>query len=71
MKLLLIHGAPATGKLTVSLEIARRTGFRVFHNHLSIDCVKPVFEFGSKAFWRVVRMIRNETIAEASREVSI
>jgi broad-specificity NMP kinase len=67
MKLLLIYGAPAAGKLTVSLEIARRTGFKVFHNHLSIDCVKPVFEFGSQPFWRVVKTIRYETIAEAAR----
>jgi broad-specificity NMP kinase len=67
MKLLLIYGAPAAGKLTVSLEIAQRIGFKVFHNHLSIDCVKPVFEFASKAFWRVVKTIRNETIAEAAR----
>lgn len=68
MKLLIIHGPPAAGKLTVSLEIAQRTGFKVFHNHLSIDCVKPVFEFGSPPFWRVIKTIRNETIAEAARE---
>ncbi|HEX6125411.1 MAG TPA: AAA family ATPase [Pyrinomonadaceae bacterium] len=67
MKLIIIHGPPAAGKLTVANEVARLTGFKVFHNHLSIDCVKPVFEFGSEPFWRIVLKIREETIAEATR----
>ena len=68
MKLIIIHGPPAAGKLTVSEELAARTGFKVFHNHLSIDCVKPVFEFGTPPFGRLVEKIRVETIAEAARE---
>ena len=36
MKLLFIHGSPAVGKLTVANEIAKLTGFKVFHNHLSL-----------------------------------
>jgi len=67
MKLIIIHGPPAAGKLTVSKELAARTGFKVFHNHISIDCVKPVFEFGSQPFWRLITTIRNETFAEAAR----
>ena len=68
MKLIVIHGAPAVGKLTVANELGERIGFKVFHNHLSIDCVKPVFEFGTPAFWRIVATIRTETIAEAARD---
>lgn len=68
MKLVIIHGPPAAGKLTVAHELAKRTGFKVFHNHLSIDCVQPVFEFGSPAFGRLVGLIRVETVAEAARE---
>ena len=68
MRLVIIHGPPAAGKLTVSRELAARTGFKVFHNHISIDCVKAVFEFGSAAFWRVIKVIREETFAEAARE---
>jgi shikimate kinase len=67
MKLLFLYGSPAVGKLTVAREIARRTDLKVFHNHLSIDCVKPVFEFGTKSFWRVVELIRFEIVAEAAR----
>jgi deoxyadenosine/deoxycytidine kinase len=68
MKLIIIHGPPAGGKLTVANEIAKRTGFKVFHNHLSIDCVKPVFDFGTRPFGRLIELIRVETIAEAARE---
>lgn len=67
MKLIIIHGPPAAGKLTVSRELAKRTGYKVFHNHVSIDCVKTVFEFGSMPFWRVIKTIREETFAEAAR----
>ena len=67
MKLILIYGSPAVGKLTVSNEIARRTDFRVFHNHLSIECVAPIFDFGTESFWNLVHLIRVETVAEAAR----
>lgn len=68
MKLIIIHGPPAAGKLTVATELGRQTGFKVFHNHLSIDCVKPVIEFGTDAFWRVNQEIRSVVVAEAARE---
>lgn len=67
MKLLFIYGPPAVGKLTVAKEVAKLTGFKVFHNHLSIDAILPVFEFGSEPFNRLVELIRVETVAEAAR----
>lgn len=68
MKLLIIYGAPAAGKLTIATEVARRTGFKLFHNHVSIDCVKPVFDFGTRPFLRMIETIRCAMIAEAARE---
>jgi len=67
MKLLFIYGSPAVGKLTVANEIAERTDFKVFHNHLSIDCIEPIFEFGSLSFGKLINLIRFETVAEAAR----
>jgi 2-phosphoglycerate kinase len=67
MKLIFLYGAPAVGKLTVANEIAKRTDFKVFHNHLSIDCIEPVFEFGSPPFFKLIELIRTETVEEAAR----
>ena len=50
MKLIFIYGLPATGKLTVARELASMTGYKLFHNHLVVDTLLSVFEFGSEAF---------------------
>jgi hypothetical protein len=50
MKLIFIYGMPASGKLTVAKELAAITGFRLFHNHLAVDLLLSVFEFGSVPF---------------------
>ena len=68
MKLVFLYGAPAVGKLTVANEIAALTDFKVFHNHLSIDAIEPIFDFGTKPFQKLIDLIRVETIAEAARE---
>lgn len=66
MKLVLIYGSPAVGKLTVANALAELTGYKVFHNHLTIDCVKPVFEFGSQPFGKLVGSFRIQLITEAA-----
>ena len=68
MKLIIIHGPPAAGKLTVARSLSEQTGYRLFHNHLSIDCTVPVFEFGGPAFWDINTTVRCEIIAEAARQ---
>src|SRR5580704_6643452 len=50
MRLIFIYGMPATGKLTVARELSRIAGFHVFHNHLVVDLLWSLFEFGSKPF---------------------
>ncbi len=50
MKLLFLYGPPAVGKLTVAREVAARTGWRLFHNHLTVDLVLSVYDFGTPGF---------------------
>jgi len=50
VKLIFIHGLPGVGKLTVARELAKRTNFKIFHNHLTVDLAKSLFEFGSEPF---------------------
>ncbi|MCX6950819.1 MAG: shikimate kinase [Verrucomicrobia bacterium] len=50
MKLLFLHGPPAAGKLTVACEVAARTGWRLFHNHLTVNLALAVYDFGTPGF---------------------
>jgi AAA domain len=68
MNLVFIYGPPGVGKLTVARELARATGFKVFHNHVSIDCAESVFDFGTKPFARVIDKIRFAVFEEAASE---
>ena len=67
MKVILIHGAPAVGKLTVARELARLTEFRLFHNHLTVDLVSSLFDFGSEPFVLLREQIWLAAFAEAAR----
>jgi hypothetical protein len=66
MKLVFLHGAPAVGKLTVARELARLTGLRLFHNHLTVDLVSSLFPFGSEPFIVLREQIWLAAFAEAA-----
>ena len=68
MRLVFIYGPPASGKLTVAGELARLTGFKLFHNHVSIQFVTSLFEFGTKPANRLIDRYRREMLEEAARE---
>jgi shikimate kinase len=68
MRLIFIYGPPASGKLTVATELAKLTRFKLFHNHVSIQFVQSIFEFGTKTFWRLINRYRLEMIEEATKE---
>ena len=67
MKLLLLYGPPAVGKLTIAKEIARLTGFKVFHSHLSVNLVEAIFPRGAPSYRNLVWDIRYAVFAEAAR----
>jgi chloramphenicol 3-O-phosphotransferase len=68
MRLVFLYGPPAVGKLSVARELAARTGFKLFHNHLTIDLVTSVFPFGSEPYKQLVHRFRRDLIAESARE---
>lgn len=45
MKLMLLFGDCAVGKMTVGQELCRITPFRLFHNHITIEPVLDVFGY--------------------------
>lgn len=58
MKLVIIVGPPAVGKMTVGKELEKLTGLKLFHNHMSIELVHKFFDFGTAAFERLDQTIR-------------
>jgi shikimate kinase len=68
MNLIFIYGPPASGKLTVSKELKKLTGYKVFHNHLTLDLLESIFDFGTPYFFRLSGKLRLELIEEAAKQ---
>jgi hypothetical protein len=68
MQLVFIYGQVASGKLTIARELAARTGFALFHNHLVVDAVGAVFTFGSVAFSRLREQFWMAVFDEAAKQ---
>jgi hypothetical protein len=66
MRLLLIIGPPAVGKMTVGREIALRSSFRLFHNHHTIEPLVEVFGHGTAPFNILNAEFRRRVIEEAA-----
>lgn len=58
MNLVIILGPPAVGKMAVGQELEKITGFKLFHNHMSIELVRQFFDFGTPSFERLDKAIR-------------
>ena len=68
MQLVFIHGPAACGKLTVARQLAELSGIRLFHNHLTVDLVVALFDFGSAPFVRLRESIWLDAFSEAACE---
>jgi hypothetical protein len=72
MKLVFLHGSPATGKLTVAKALLRTVAGRLFDNHAAIDLARTMFEFGAPGFWELVHSVRCSALdAAAAHGVSL
>ena len=60
MKFILLFGPPAVGKMSVGQELAKQTGLKLFHNHMTIELVVPFFDFGTTNFKYLVNLFREE-----------
>lgn len=67
MRLLLIIGPPAVGKMSVGREIAARSDFRLFHNHHTIEPLVEIFGYGTAPFNVLNKEFRLRVIEEAAR----
>ena len=66
MNLIILFGPPAVGKMTVGQELSKITGYKLLHNHMTIDLVTELFDFGTPQFERLVPAFRQMLVAEAA-----
>jgi hypothetical protein len=65
--LVYLYGPPASGKLTVAEQLAEQSGYRLFHNHLTVNAIRPVLDFGTEPFRQVLHRLRLDVLAVAAR----
>lgn len=66
MKLVIIFGPQAVGKMTVGHELEKITNLKLFHNHMPIELVSPFFSYGTETGKRLVKLIREEIFKEVA-----
>ena len=64
--LLVLFGPPAVGKMTVGRAVCRATGFRLFHNHMTIEPLSETFGYGTPPFNRLNEEFRRRVLEEAA-----
>jgi broad-specificity NMP kinase len=67
MQLIFIYGDPGTGKLTVARELQKLTGFKLFHNHLTVDLASSLYGYDNPDYFDYVRSLRLEAFERAAK----
>ncbi len=67
MKLVVIYGPPAVGKLTVAKALAEATGLKLLHNHLVSDLVLAVFDRNTPTAINLNATIKNLIFETAAK----
>lgn len=66
MNLLFLHGPPATGKYTIANELKTLGSIRNFHNHLTIDVAKALYQYGTDPCRDLIQKLRLLSIEHAA-----
>jgi hypothetical protein len=63
MKVLFLFGNAAVGKMTVGQELMKKTGLRLFHNHMTIEPTLEIFgDFNVEVIKRLREVIFDEFV---------
>lgn len=65
-KFVFVFGPQAVGKMTVGQELSAITGLKLFHNHMTIDLLEPLYGF-SPEMWRLTNLFRREIFQSFSK----
>ena len=66
MKLVVIIGPEAVGKMTVGHELEKITNLKLFHNHMTIELVSNYFSYSTLPGKKLVRALREEVFKEVA-----
>ncbi len=69
MKLVILFGPQAVGKMTVGHELEKSTWLKLFHNHMTIELIVPLFWYWQKApVWKkLVKEFRTRIFEEFAK----
>ena len=65
MKLVILYGPPAAGKLTIANELATISNIKVFDNHQVIDIIEPIVTRKYKDFAELIYTTQRKIVAAA------
>ena len=68
MHVVFIYGPAAAGKYTIGTALSEELGIPLFHNHLTVDLAKSLFEFGSVGFNNLRAEVWRASFREAANE---
>ncbi|RYH16115.1 shikimate kinase [archaeon] len=64
----ILHGPPGAGKYTIASKLAELSSLKLFHNHLVVDSLLALFDFGSKPFIHYRESIWLDLMGSAAAE---
>jgi hypothetical protein len=53
--------------MTVGQELEKKTGLKLFHNHMTIELVSPFFSYGTKTGKKLVNLFRKKIFEEFAK----
>lgn len=67
MKLIIITGTQAVGKMTVGQELVKMTNLKLLHNHMTIEVVTKIFDYSKEAFQNLNESFRTQIFEEFAK----
>lgn len=64
MKLVIIFGPAAVGKMSVGLELSKLLDYKLFHNHVIIDALYDYYTFADEQLMRLTSEFRGRLFEE-------
>lgn len=66
MNLIFICGPPASGKLTIAEELVKLTGYKLFHNHVTMDLARELYPGFDELRFKLVDRLRLDVFSYAA-----